>query len=191
MTTIAATPNITYVQGSQSSSNSSADNRSYWGAIKDRFGALVSETEHAQGSLTQTAPTASRFDLRAFAESRMARLIAAGNYEFTAASRGRVSTVLNEMIVADGPTPQVGATPDNSLEIHWLVNGVFAGVIVESDGYVSLTAEVGDRELDAEFDPDDDLGTDQTFRSVCDLIAGMGASVSRRPGDWPVGASKT
>lgn len=189
--TTTAVPNITLTSGNRSSTEAPISQRSYWSAVKDTFGAIVSDAVIGQGLLTQSAPAASRFDLRAFAESRMARLIAAGKYEFTPASRGRASAVLNGMIVANGPTPQVGATPDNSLEIHWLVNGVFAGVIIESDGYVSLSAEVDDRELEVEFDPDEELGSDETFRSVCDLVAGMSAGVAGRPSDWPVGASKT
>ena len=110
--------------------------------------------------------------------------MAVGHYDYTEASRSRTTTILNETLVPNGPTPQIGATPDNSLEIHWLVSGTFASVVIEHDGYVSVSAEADSEELEIEFEPDDEISTDEEFQVVCGIIASMSSRVVRRPKDW-------
>lgn len=172
------------------SPSSGGSGTTYWEILKTKVVNFVSDTAMRGDALTQSAPMASRFDLRVYAEARIARLIATGHYDYTQASRQRVTTILEKMLVENGATPQVGATPDNSLEINWLVNGVFASVIIERDGYVSISAEIADQELEFEFEPHEELEFTDAFQAVCQIVADMTAFVSRRPDDWSGGSIK-
>lgn len=129
---------------------------------------------------------ASKFDLRRFAEMRLAALVAGGACEETAESRRRLTQVLSVFLEDGGPTPQVGSTPTKAVEIQWLCDGSLISAIVEQDGYLSVLAEGNGNygAFEHEIDCGDEI-PDSVITDTRTLLRSMSQSVRRRPFDWP------
>lgn len=147
----------------------------------------------ANGARTMAAETAvassiyaSKFDLRRFAEMRLASLVSQGACEYTQESRERLNQMLTTFLEDGGPTPQVGSTPTRAVEIQWLCNGELVSAIVEQDGYLSVLAERanGQHAFEVEIDPEKKLSP-QLISEIRSLLRSMSQHVRARPGDWP------
>lgn len=129
---------------------------------------------------------ASKFDLRRFAEMRLAGLVAQGSCDATRPSRERLSQVLSVFLEDGGPTPQVGSTPTRAVEIQWLCDRALVSAIIEQDGYLSILAEGGS--VGCPFEHEVDAGEQISTRAVAEtqaLLRQMSRAVRSRPADWP------
>lgn len=139
----------------------------------------------ASNLLSALSPMATQFELRSHAEKRAALLFSTGAVHSSAAMRDRLREVLSRVILDGGPTPQVGATPDGSLEVEWLCAGNHASIAIEADGYISILLETDflDAATEFEFEPDEVFAGDCVEVLTRQLVA-MGKQVRRRARDW-------
>lgn len=135
--------------------------------------------------LGASTPVVTAFDLRAHAEKRASVLRSQATITETPALRRRFDEVLDRVVVDGAPTPQVGATPDGSVEIQWLCGGMLAALVIEHDGYVSIALETDFLDSSTEFE----VEPEEPFSGACvDVLAAqlrdMGKKVRRRSSDW-------
>ncbi|MEV7767856.1 hypothetical protein [Microbacterium sp. NPDC086615] len=135
--------------------------------------------------VTLDSSYASEFDLHRFAKQRVAGLRAAGDYLESTVTKDRLGQILGNLVEDGGPTPQVGATADRSIEVQWLCGGTLLAAIIEHDGEVSLIAEDATSRpiFDFEFDQDEPISP-AAFDQARNLLREMAAGVKKRPFDW-------
>jgi len=128
---------------------------------------------------------ASEFDLMLYAERGLGAVQSDPDASPTQAAIASARQLLRELIAADGPTPQVGATQSGSIEIQWLVAGYLVSVLLESDGGYNLYVDdpVDGVEVDVDVPPGSPIPSDEVAR-LRDRLAHMGLQVVQRPPDW-------
>lgn len=151
---------------------------------------------HQRSSPTRTVWTfdvstessyASEFDLRRFALQRIAGLRASGDYAESQVTKERLESLLTHLVEDGGPTPQVAATPDNSVEVQWLCNGTLLAALIEHDGEVCLMAEdsKSNAVFDYEFTSNEPI-SDDAIGEAKQLLRSMALHVKQRPFDWHI-----
>jgi len=142
-----------------------------------------------QSSSTLTLPEGlgrdSAFDLRIYAERRLANVRSRGLASPSDEALASFRTVTRLFIQAGGPTPQVGSTPSGSIEIQWLTGGTLVSALFDRSGDYNLYGE--DPRETVLFDVDVEAGvepTDTIREKVQATLAEMSEHVKVRPSSW-------
>lgn len=142
-------------------------------------------SENLTAQKAQSSTYASAFELRQFAEARVASFESSGAYTATDRSRDRFEELVSGLVTDGGPTPQVAVTPSRAIEIQWLCAGNQVSAILDADGYLSIVAEDSDGVvvLDAEVDGNAAIES-TTLDEARAFLRTMGEKVRARPLDW-------
>jgi hypothetical protein len=138
----------------------------------------------ALSGIVTVSTQASAFELQRFAKTRLATVRADGQAAPTEEALKSFEAVLRSLVIANGPTPQVGATPSGSVEIQWLVDGNLVSTLFDESGICYILAVDGADAvlLDAEVPPGtlpEDLRTE-----VAQLLRSMSGNIVARPRSW-------
>ncbi|TBN57584.1 hypothetical protein EYE40_09390 [Glaciihabitans arcticus] len=116
----------------------------------------------------------SRFALLEKAAKQLTRLIAAGEAQPTDEARASLRTFMNSFVVDGGPTPQIAASPDGSIEVAWVTDSA-VGAVFADDGSYSVWGQ-DEHGVDLfDFDVEEDMPTTRH-----DQIAGLLADMASR-----------
>ena len=135
--------------------------------------------------ISQSSPYASAFDLKFYAEKRLAEVMVGGHAEPTSEALHGFRNVLNVFVADNGPTPQVGPTQSGSVEIQWLAGGTLVAALFDKSGDYNVCAMdpsgdvIFDRDIDAGESLPEDL--ESSMRAV---LSDMKVHVKMRPASW-------
>ena len=133
-------------------------------------------------SIVQKTVQASAFDLEQYAWSRCAELHSDGKALLSREAANSMKSVFRRLIRDNGPTPQVGPTPDKTIEVQWVVGSCMLSAMFEGSGDYNLYATGADDSV--LFDVDIDAGqfpSDRLQVEASTLLWDMSKKVSLRP----------
>lgn len=140
----------------------------------------------ALSGVVSVTTQASAFELQRFAKTRLAAVRADGVAAPTEEALESFESVIRSLVIDNGPTPQVGATPSGSVEIQWLVDGNLVSTLFDESGVCYVLAVNGDDTvlLDAEVPP----GTlpEELRTELAQLLRSMSGKIVERPKSWSV-----
>lgn len=127
---------------------------------------------------------ASSFDLQRFALARLAAIRNGGDAQPSRAALESLNSVIHSLVADNGPTPQVGATPEGSVEVQWLVDGNMVSALFDASGeYNIYAADENDAVL-----VDNDVAAGPLPPQIYDEVSAILATMSRklvcRPPSW-------
>ncbi|MCU1525910.1 MAG: hypothetical protein JWO18_2804 [Microbacteriaceae bacterium] len=137
-------------------------------------------------SVVQPSVRASAFRLEQYAWSKCAVLRSEGGASVSREAADSMKVVFRRFLRDNGPTPQVGPTPEKTIEVQWLVGGSLMSALFENSGDYNLYATGPDDSVlfDVDFDagqvPDHELEAE-----ALSLLSHMSKQVALRPqGFW-------
>ncbi|QTE29346.1 hypothetical protein [Pengzhenrongella sicca] len=144
----------------------------------------------ALSGVINTSTQASAFELQRFAKTRLAAVRAGGDATPTGEALESFETMIRSLVIDNGPTPQVGATPSGSVEIQWLVDGNLVSTLFDESGacFVLALDKADAVLLDAEVPPGnlpEDLKSE-----LAQLLKSMGGNIVARPKSWSLSGER-
>lgn len=152
----------------------------------DWHGTRFADKANPTASVISHSQRVSAFDLEQYALRTWAGFTTSGKTLLSPEAGMSVRKILAKFIEDDGPTPQVGPTPDRSFEVQWLANGCMLSVLVERTGEVNLYA----RDMDGDVALDEDISSadeipDEIQQKATAWLRNMAQHVTVRPdGVW-------
>jgi hypothetical protein len=135
--------------------------------------------------IAYASPHASAFDLKFYAEKRLAEVLKSGDATPSPEALRGLRKVLGVYVADNGPTPQVGPTQSGSVEIQWLAGGTLVAALFDRSGDYNVCA----------MDPargvlfDEDVPAGEPIPEVLEgelhaVLTEMKAHVKVRPASW-------
>jgi hypothetical protein len=135
-------------------------------------------------SIIWKSTQASAFDLQRHAWQRLGVIRAQGLAFPTPEALSSLSNVITSLVQDNGPTPQLGATPDGSVEVQWLVDGLLVSALFEESGDYNVYAANSLNEIVL----DDDVAAGAlpygVVESLASLLREMSMKITQRVPSW-------
>ena len=136
-------------------------------------------------SIVSISSHASAFELQKYAWKRLAVVRGDGDAKPSQEAIESLHQVLLDFVGDDGPTPQVGSTPEGTVEVQWLAGGTLVSAIFENSGEYNLYAVAPDDAV--LFDADIESGERPSVElreEMSNVLVRMARQVRVRPASW-------